>query len=481
VFENLQKRLTGVLAKVRGQTRLSEKNIQDALGEVRLALLEADVNYRVTREFVKRVRERAIGAEVMKGLSPAQHFVKVVHEELIQLLGGETPKLDLSAGGRQVYMLCGLQGSGKTTTAGKFSKFLRKQGRHPLLVAADVYRPAAINQLQVVGRQVETPVYAPGADVDPVKICRDAVKRADEDALDSVILDTAGRLHIDQDMMGELVRVRDTVKPQHILLVVDAMVGQDAVNQAKEFNEHLEITGIILTKLDGDARGGAALSIREVTGKPILFAGVGEKLDDFERFHPERMASRILGMGDVLSLIEKAQEVFDQEQAQAMQQKLVDQSFTLDDFLNQMQQMKKMGSLQDIMEKMPFFGGGQLPENVEMDEKEMVTAEAIIQSMTPEERMHPQVIGGSRRKRIAKGSGTSTSDIQRLLKQFDESKRMIRQMMHGGMGRMAAGMASGVSKAVGKITGGRAGAKNRAKQKAKKKREKKARKKARRR
>jgi signal recognition particle subunit SRP54 len=306
------------------------------------------------------------------------------------------------------------------------------------------------------------------------------VKKADEDALDSVILDTAGRLHIDRDMMGELVRVRDTVKPQHILLVVDAMVGQDAVNQAKEFNEHLEITGIILTKLDGDARGGAALSIREVTGKPILFAGVGEKLDDFERFHPERMASRILGMGDVLSLIEKAQEVFDQDQAQEMQKKLVDQSFTLDDFLSQMQQMKKMGSLQDIMEKMPFLGGGQMPENVEMDEKEMVTAEAIIQSMTPEERMHPQVIGGSRRKRIAKGSGTSTSDVQRLLKQFDESKRMIRQMMHGGMGRMAAGMASGVSKAVGKITGGRS-AKDRAKQKAKKKREKKARKKARRR
>lgn len=475
MFENLQKRLTAVLAKVRGQLRLSEKNIQDALGEVRLALLEADVNYRVTRDFVRRVRERAIGAEVLKGLSPAQHFIKIVHEELIQLLGGETHPLDLSGEGRTVFMLCGLQGSGKTTTAAKFSLFLRKRGRHPLLVAADVYRPAAITQLQVVGEKVETPVYAPGADVDPVKICRDAVRHAEGEGLDSVILDTAGRLHIDQDMMGELIRVKDAVKPHHILLVVDSMVGQDAVNQAKEFNESLEITGIILTKLDGDARGGAALSIREVTGKPILFAGVGEKLEDFERFHPERMASRILGMGDVLSLIEKAQEVFDQEQAQEMQKKLLEQTFTLEDFLGQMQQMKKMGNLQDIMEKMPFFsGGGQLPQDFEMDEREMVVAEAIIQSMTPEERLHPHVIGGSRRKRIAKGSGTSPADVNRLLKQFEDSKRMIRQMVHGPMGRMMGGM----SRAVGKIAGR---PKDKAKLKARRKKEKKARRKARRR
>jgi signal recognition particle subunit SRP54 len=475
VFENLQKRLTAVLAKVRGQLRLSEKNIQDALGEVRLALLEADVNYRVTREFIRRVRERAIGADVLKGLTPDQHFIKIVHEELIQLLGGQTHPFDFSGERRAVYMLCGLQGSGKTTTAGKFALFLRKRGRHPLLVAADVYRPAAIQQLKVVGEQVETPVYAPGADVDPVKICRDALRHAEKEGLDSVILDTAGRLHIDQDMMGELIRVKEALDPQHILLVVDSMVGQDAVNQAKEFNQSLEITGIILTKLDGDARGGAALSIREVTGKPIFFAGVGEKLEDFERFHPDRMASRILGMGDVLSLIEKAQEVFDQEQAQEMQKKLLDQSFTLEDFLNQMQQMKKMGNLQDIMEKMPFFsGGGRLPQDFEMDEREMVVAEAIIRSMTPAERLHPQVIGGSRRKRIAKGSGTSPTDVNRLLKQFDESKRMIRQMVHGPMGRMM----GGVAKAVGKMS---ANSKDKAKLKAKRKKEKKARRKARRR
>jgi len=476
VFENLQKRLTEVLSKVRGQLRLSEKNIQDALGEVRLALLEADVNYQVTREFIRRVRERAVGAEVLKGLTPAQHFVKIVHEELIQLLGGETPPLDLSGEDRPVIMLCGLQGSGKTTTAAKFSLFLRKRGRQPLLVAADVYRPAAIKQLQVVGEQVETPVYAPGPDVDPVVICRDAVRYAQAEGLDTVVLDTAGRLHIDPEMMTELVRVKDTVKPQHILLVVDSMVGQDAVNQARQFNETLEVTGIILTKLDGDARGGAALSIREVTGKPILFAGVGEKLEDFERFHPDRMASRILGMGDVLSLIEKAQEVFDREQAQEMQQKLLDQSFTLEDFLGQMQQMKKMGNLQDIMEKMPFLGGGQrLPKEFEMDEREMVVAEAIIQSMTPDERLHPQVIGGSRRKRIARGSGTSPADVNRLLKQFEESKRMIRHTVPGPMGRMM----GGVSRAVGKIAGQTA--KDKAKLKARRKKEKQARRKGRRR
>jgi len=476
VFENLQKRLTAVLTKVRGQLRLSEKNIQDALGEVRLALLEADVNYQVTRDFVRRVRERAVGAEVLKGLTPAQHFVKIVHEELIRLLGGEAQRLDLAPEGRTVVMLCGLQGSGKTTTAAKFSLFLRKRGRHPLLVAADVYRPAAIKQLQVVGEQVETPVYAPGPDVDPVKICRDGVRHAEEAGLDTVVLDTAGRLHIDQDMMDELVRVKEAVKPHHILLVVDSMVGQDAVNQAKQFNEALEVTGVILTKLDGDARGGAALSIREVTGKPILFAGVGEKLEDFERFHPDRMASRILGMGDVLSLIEKAQEVFDQEQAQEMQKKLLDQSFTLEDFLGQMQQMKKMGNLQDIMEKIPFLGGGagRLPQDFEMDEKEMVLAEAIIQSMTPEERVHPHVIGGSRRKRIAKGSGTAPADVNRLLKQFEDSKRMIRHMVQGPMGRMM----GGVSRAVGKMA---AQPKDKAKLKAKRKKEKKARRKARRR
>ena len=441
--------------------------------EVRLALLEADVNYTVVRQFIKRVRERSVGEEVMKGLTPTQQFIKEINQGLIDLLGGTTAEFHLPGGERTVVMLCGLQGSGKTTTAGKMGLYLRKQGRHPLLVAADIYRPAAIAQLQVVGEQVEVPVYAPGADVDPVQIARGAVKKAKDEGFDTILLDTAGRLHVDQEMMDELVRVKQAVDPRYILLVVDSMVGQDAVNQANQFNETLSVDGVILTKLDGDARGGAALSIREVTGKTIYFAGVGERLDDFERFHPDRMASRILGMGDVLTLVEKAQDAFDQEQAAEMQKRILEQTFTLEDWREQMRRMKSMGSIQDIMKLVPGFSGPNVPKGFEIDERQLVQVEAIIGSMTPDERLHPQVIGGSRRKRIARGSGTSPADVNRLLKQFEESKRMVKNMVGGPWGRMM----QGASKVVGKVSGK---AVDRSARKAKKKREKQARKKGRR-
>jgi signal recognition particle subunit SRP54 len=385
--------------------------------------------------------------------------------------------MDLPSGERSVIMLCGLQGSGKTTMAGKLSIFLKKMGRQPMLVAADIYRPAAIDQLKIIGAKAEVPVYAPGAHMDPVDIARGSLSEGENLGRDTVILDTAGRLHIDEHMMEELVKIKAAVKPRYVLLVVDAMVGQDAVSQAKEFNSQLEIDGVILTKLDGDARGGAALSICEVTGKPILFAGVGEKLDQIERFHPDRMASRILGMGDIVTLVERAREVIDQEQAEEMQQKLLEQSFTLDDFLSQMQQIRKMGGMQDLLKYIPGMGA-QLPPGFEVDEKEMARMGAIIQSMTPEERNFPQVIGGSRRKRIAKGSGAGVSDVNQLLKQFEESKRMAKNMaraMTGGIAGRALMGAASVANRLGLSK------KDRVKAKARRKRERQARKKGRKR
>lgn len=429
VFEGLAERLQNTFKKLRGHGKLSESDVNDAMREVRMALLEADVNFKVVKDFVKRIKERAIGQEVMSSLTPAQHVIKIVNEELTELMGGTQSRIMISPKPPTVIMLVGLQGAGKTTTAGKLARMLKKQGKNPLMVAGDIYRPAAIKQLQVLGEQLSIPVFSKGQEVSPVQIAEEAIAHAKSYANDVVIIDTAGRLHINEQLMDELKSIKRTVGPHEVLLVVDAMTGQDAVNVAEAFNNDLGVDGTILTKLDGDARGGAALSIKAVTGCPIKFAGMGEKLDALEPFHPDRMASRILGMGDVLSLIEKAQSTFDIEQAEELERKMRKDDFTLDDFLVQMQQVRKMGSFEQILGMIPGMGSikKQLGD-IDFDGKEIRQIEAIIRSMTPKERRDISIINGSRRKRIAVGSGTRVQDVNKLLKQFGEARKMMKKM-----------------------------------------------------
>ena len=442
MFESLADRLSSVFKRLRGHGKLSEQNISEALKEVRLALLEADVNFKVVKDFVERIRNRAIGQEVMESLTPAQQVVKIVQEELISLMGETSSALNLSFRPPVPVMLVGLQGSGKTTTVGKLAKFLKDKGRHPFLVPADVRRPAAIDQLKKLGEQISVPVFNPNPQESPLKICQEALSWADQENGDVLLIDTAGRLHIDEALMKELEEIKRALNPREILLVADAMTGQDAVNVAKRFNELLDIHGVILTKLDGDARGGAALSIKAVTGKPIKFIGMGEKLDALEVFHPDRMASRILGMGDVLSLIEKAQETIDTKKAQELQKKILKDSFTLEDFRDQLQQIKKMGSVEQILSMIPGMGRLKLPKDLQGSEQELVKVEAIINSMTKEERRVPGIINGSRRLRIARGSGTTVQDVNQLLKQYLQTKKMIRQFKRGGMRGLARGLFS---------------------------------------
>ena len=431
VFESLSGKLQGVFSQLSKRGKLSEADVDAALREVRLALLEADVNFRVVKDFIKRVRERAVGAEVMKSLTPAQQVIKIVHEELIATLG-EPARLDLSGPSPHVIMLVGLQGSGKTTTAAKLALNLRQSGQRPLLVAADTYRPAAIKQLEVLGQQLDIPVHSEGTKTPPPKIAANAVKRAREAAYSVVLLDTAGRLHIDDQMMAELEEVKARTQPREVLLVVDAMTGQDAVRVADEFNKRVGLTGLILTKVDGDARGGAAISVRAVTGVPIKFLGVGEKTDALEVFYPDRLAGRILGMGDVLTAIEKAQQVMDQEQALKVGQKLVKGEFDLEDFRDQLQQLKKMGPISQLLDMIP--GMSQLTQDVspEVTDQQLKTIEAIINSMTPEERRNPRIINASRKRRIAKGSGTTVMEVNELLSQFRQMQRLMKQLSGGG-------------------------------------------------
>lgn len=431
VFEGLSGKLQETIKKIRGQGRVSEKDVKDMMREIKLALLEADVNFKVVKDFINKVSERCVGSEVLESLTPGQQVVKIVHEELIELLGTEQSKVTFASKPPTVFMMCGLQGSGKTTTSGKLANLLRKQGKNPLLVACDVYRPAAIKQLQVVGGQLNIPVFTLENNQNPVEIAKEAVKFANMKQHDLVILDTAGRLHIDEKLMDELLNIKKSVVPHEILLVVDSMTGQDAVNVSESFNEKLGIDGVVLTKLDGDTRGGAALSVKAVTGKPIKFAGMGEKLSDIEPFFPDRMASRILGMGDVLSLIEKAQEAYDEKKAIELEKKMRTMQFTLEDFLEQMQQMKKMGPLGDILGMLPGMDSKAL-QNVDIDEKKMAHTEAIIQSMTRKERNDPSILNGSRRKRIAAGSGTTIQEVNQLLKQFEEMKKMMKMMTDMG-------------------------------------------------
>ena len=429
-FEGLTDKLQGAFQKLKGKGKLTEADVKAVMREVRMALLEADVNYLVVKEFIKRATERCIGQETLESLSAQQQIIKIVNEELTAVMGGTNAKLTFSSSPITVYMLCGLQGAGKTTMAGKLGGYLKKQGKKPLLAACDIYRPAAIKQLQVVGGQVDVPVFERGTQ-DPVKTAQEAIERARYYGNDVIILDTAGRLHIDEALMDELARIEAAIKPQEILLVVDAMTGQDAVNVAKTFNEKLEISGVILTKLDGDTRGGAALSVRQVTGKPIKFAGTGEKLTDIEPFHPDRMASRILGMGDMLSLIEKAQETFDEQESEKLARKVKNAELTLEDFLSQMQQIKKMGPLSKVLSMLP--GMGQI-KDLDIPDNAMSKPEAIIRSMTPRERAHPEILNASRRRRIAAGSGTTVQDVNQLIRQFDSMRQMMKQAMNGRRG-----------------------------------------------
>lgn len=437
IFQSLSDRLQATFKKLRGHGKLTEDDVNEAMREVRMALLEADVNFKVVKEFIKTVKERAIGQEVLETLTPAQVVVKIVDEELTKLMGSTQSRLNISPNPPTVILMAGLQGAGKTTSVGKLGLALKKQGKHPLLVAADVYRPAAINQLQVLGKQIQLPVFTIEGSRDAVKIAEASIAYSASHACDVVIIDTAGRLQIDEKLMQELRDIKEKVHPHEILLVVDAMTGQESVNVAKTFHEALGFDGVIMTKLDGDARGGAALSIKAVTGIPIKFIGMGEKIEPLEAFHPDRMASRILGMGDVLSLVEKAQTAFDQKTAEEMEKKLRKNEFTLDDFLNQMQQIKKLGSLDSILGMIPGLGGlkKQLADkDVDLDGKEMRRIEAIIRSMTPKERADISIIKSSHRKRIARGSGTRVQDVNKLLKQFGEMRKMMKKMksMKGG-------------------------------------------------
>lgn len=428
-FEGLADRLQGTLQKIRGKGKVSEADVKEMMREVKLALLEADVNFKVVKDFIKRVNERAIGQEVLKSLTPGQQVVKVVKDELTELMGGEQSKIAVSNRPPTVILMVGLQGAGKTTTTGKLANLLRKKyNRNPMLVAADIYRPAAIKQLETLGKQLNFPVFSLGDQVSPVEIAKQGLAKAKEEHCDYVLIDTAGRLHIDENLMTELTDIKAEVKPDEIFLVVDAMTGQDAVNVAKSFNDQLDITGVILTKLDGDTRGGAALSIRSVAEKPIKFVGMGEKMDALEPFHPERMASRILGMGDVLTLIEKAQTNVDEEKARELEKKMRTASFTFDDFLDQLSQVKKMGPLDDILKMLPGANKIKGMNNLSIDDKQIAHVEAIIQSMTKKEKDQPEIINASRRKRIARGSGRPIQEVNRLLKQFEDMKKMMKQM-----------------------------------------------------
>jgi signal recognition particle subunit SRP54 len=433
MFESLSEKLSRTFKKLRGQGRLTEKNIQEALKEVRMALLEADVNYKVVKKFVEDIRQSATGQEVLDSLTPGQQVIKVVYEELIRLMGGARQELNLTGRTPFTLMLVGLQGSGKTTTAGKLALHLRKKGRNPYLVPADIYRPAAIEQLKKLGSQLGVPVHDTDKNRKPEDTCQEALARAGAAGSDILIMDTAGRLHIDDELMAELVRIKQRVNPTEILLVADAMTGQDAVNVAKHFNDLLDISGVILTKMEGDARGGAALSVKAVTDKPIKFIGVGEKLDALEPFFPDRVASRILGMGDMLSLIEKAQEEFDEKEALKLAKKLKKREFDLEDFLGQLKQLKKLGSLEQIMGMIPGLGQLKQLKNMKPDEKELSRVEAIINSMTREERENYKMINGSRRRRIALGSGTSIQDVNRLLKNFAQTKKMMENLTRKGL------------------------------------------------
>ena len=437
MLQELGEKFDGVLKKLKGQGKLSEKNIADAMREIRRALLEADVNYKVAKQFIKDVEQRALGQMVIKSISPGQMIVKIINDELTKLMGEKDAPIHFGSSMPSVIMLCGLQGSGKTTLAGKLAGYLRKKKRNPLLAAADIYRPAAIEQLKVIGKSINVQVYSEDSR-DAVAIAKNAVALARKNMLDTVIVDTAGRLHIDEQMMQEIEDVKEAVHPDEILFVADAMTGQDAVNTAKAFLERLDFNGVVLTKMDGDARGGAALSIRAVTDRPIKFISVGEKLDQLEAFHPDRMASRILGMGDVVTFVERAQEAIDEEKAAKLEKKLRRQEFTLEDFLDQLQQIKKMGPLQDILAMMPG-AQNKMMKNLQVDDRAFVRVEAIIKSMTGEERRSPQIINGSRRKRIAGGSGTSVQDVNRLLNQFTMMRKMMKKMKQGGRTRMPLG------------------------------------------
>lgn len=432
MLEDLSSKLEAILKKVRGQGKLSEKNIADSLKEIRRALLEADVNYRVVKQFINDVQEKALGEAVLRSVTPGQQIVKIVHDELVRLMGESNTTLKFAGIPPTVIMLCGLQGSGKTTFAGKLGNHLRKKGRHPMLVAADVYRPAAKTQLEVVGKSLNIPVYSTASN-DALQICKESIKAAREKSCDIVILDTAGRLHIDEEMMQELEVIKRELKPQEILFIADGMTGQDAVNAASQFLERLDYDGVVLTKMDGDARGGAALSIRSVTNRPIKFISVGEKMDALEPFHPERLASRILGMGDVVSLVEKAQDAIDLEEAEKLERKLRKDQFNLEDFYSQLQQIKKMGPLEQLLGMIP--GVGKQLQGVQIDDRAFVKVEAIINSMTLQERRKPQILNGSRRKRIAAGSGTRVQDVNQLLRQFEEMKKMIKRMKKMKFGR----------------------------------------------
>jgi len=431
MFSSLSEKLNKALSKFRNKGKLTPADIKEGMREIKLALLEADVSFKVTKDFIKEVSERAVGAEVLESLVPSQQIVKIVNEELIRLMGSTQSKIEIASNPPTVIMMCGLQGAGKTTHSAKIAALYKKQGKNPLLVACDIYRPAAIKQLQVVGEAIGVPVFEMG-NTNPVKIAKEAMVYAKKHGHDMVFLDTAGRLHVDEVLMTELSDIKKEVKPHEILLVVDAMLGQDAVNVSKSFNDLLDITGVVLTKLDGDTRGGAALSVRHVTGKPIKFVGTGEKLDTIEPFYPDRMASRILGMGDVLTLIEKAEQAIDEKKAAELEKKIRENTFTLSDYLDQLRQLKKMGSLESILAMMPGMNSGAL-KDAKIDEGAMAKTEAIILSMTQKERDRPDIINGSRRKRIAKGSGTSVEDVNRLMKQYEQMNKMVKQF--SGMGR----------------------------------------------
>ena len=441
-FEGLSSRLQEITRKLKGKARITESDLKEVLREVKFALLDADVNYKIVKDFVKVIEEKALGQDVLKSLTPGQQVIKIVKDELVDLLGGESSKINFTSNPPTIIMLVGLQGSGKTTTAGKLANLIRKQGKNPLLVACDVYRPAAIKQLQVVGKQLNVPVYANEQTKDVVMIAKQAINVAISKLNDVIILDTAGRLHIDEELMQELKNLKSSVKPHEILLVVDSMTGQDAVNVAESFNSNLGIDGVVLTKLDGDTRGGAALSVKKVTGKPIKFAATGEKLSDIEEFHPDRMASRILGMGDVLSIIERAEETFDEEEALKMEKKLRKQKFDLEDYLAQLRQVKKMGSFSSILKMLP--GMGNL-KNIQIDDKEFDKVEAMICSMTLEERRNPKILNGSRRLRIAKGSGTTVQDINKFINSFEMTQKMMKKLTNnkGAMKKMMRGLDDG--------------------------------------
>ncbi|MGN0453335.1 MAG: signal recognition particle protein [Ruminococcus sp.] len=432
-FDSLSEKITGVFKRLKNKGKLSESDVKAAMREVRLAFLEADVNYKVAKDFTAKVTERAIGESVMESLTPAQMVIKIVNEELVALMGGESARLEFSSKPPTVIMLCGLQGSGKTTHAGKLAKMLKEQNHRPMLVACDIYRPAAIEQLKVVGKTADVPVFEMGTE-NPVKIAKEAIKHAKDYGNDIVILDTAGRLHIDEELMGELENVKNEVNPSEILLVIDAMTGQDAVNVAKSFNDLLDITGVILTKLDGDTRGGAALSVKAVTGKPIKFSGIGEKISDLEVFHPDRMASRILGMGDMLTLIEQAEAQLDEKKAEELAKKMMSNKMDFNDLLAQFEEIQKMGPLKGILAKLPGMNQKQLDE-ANIEERQIDWSKAIILSMTPKERANPSLMNPSRKRRIAAGSGRSVEEVNRLIKQLEQMQKMMKQMTGKGKGK----------------------------------------------